>query len=203
MIFKEKKMADVEGQNPEQEPAEQPTQEIDVNALLVRVEQLESTNQRLLQDSKAYKNKAQGYRSELEKKKEESLVEKKDWDGLLAVREQKIEELNNELVNFKKTAAQKELQVQVARFAGDAHDLSDVFASLPQDRVAFNDNTMQFEGVAEAVKALRNQKPYLFKGTQQNVGVVTERPTGEPKEKTFEELSASEQNALFIKALGG
>lgn len=158
----------VEGQDAKSEETQQTERAADTvspdqfNQLMEQVQQLKSSNERLLGESKNWKSKYQEVKGEVEKVEQHKLEEKKDWQGLLDLQKRKTEEIENKYGSLKKETMRRSLQLEVAKYAKDAHDVMDIYSNLPEDQVAYNEQTMSFEGVKDAVDSLREKKNYLF-----------------------------------------
>lgn len=177
----------VENATPEQ--VEQ-KQEIDVNALMERLEKLENTNSRLLDESKTNKAKYQNLRSEVEVKEQTKLVESENWKELLEIEKNKGFELQENNKKIKQSVLQKELNYQVARNCPNAFDVSDVINSLPKELLSIDEENLRIDGIKEAIESVMKTKPHLFNTGVKPHGQGGEPPVGyKPEEK---ELSLAE-----------
>ncbi len=185
----------------EEKPVE-PT--IDVEALAKRVEQLESSNNRLLDESKGWKEKYQGLKSNVDKENETKLTENEQWKELLEIEKNKVHELSSKVKNLTTSAMQKDLQFKVASLAKDAHDLDDVMSAVSKTGLLQVDSENGvITGIEEAYNSVRENKKHLF-DTNKVAGMGGSRPSGEaPKEKSIDEQIAEDPNKLLGDVLQG
>jgi len=174
---------------------------IDVEALVAKVEQLEQTNNRILDESKTYKEKYRQLRDGVQKEKAVKLEEGENWKELLDIEKNKTHGLEESLNKYKKTSIKKDLQFQVAKHANNAFDVEDVIRSLPQDLISIDDENLTVQGVDEAVARVKEHKPYLFNSTTKH-GMVNSRPESKPKDKTLDERINENPNEMLKEALG-
>lgn len=173
--------------------------QVNVDDLVSRMEALEQTNKRLLEESKHNKEKYVNLRSEVEQKEKVKLEESENWKELLEIEKNEKFELASKLKQYKKDSIQKDLQFKVASLAKDAHDVSDVIRSLPKEMLSIDQETGSISGVEEAYNTVRQQKPYLF-DTQRKSGMTADRPQM-PKDKTLDEQIEEDPNAIWKSAL--
>lgn len=172
--------------------------ELDVNALMARMEKMEQTNARLLEESKSHKNKYQGLRNEVEEKEKAALTENENWKELLEIEKNKRSEYESRLKDTKKTVLQKELNFRVASLAKDAYDVGDIISALPKDMISIDEENLSINGVEEALNFVREKKPYFF-NTETKSGMASGRPAVD--------LSSADENLTdeqqLKEALGG
>ncbi len=180
------------GQNVEAKTEEsEPTPAINIEALQARLEKLESTNERLLNESKTYKNKYQGLRNDVETKQKTQLEESENWKELLDIEKNRAFELEEKHKSMQKNVLRQKLNFEVARHAKNAFDVNDVINSLDRNSLHIDEENLEVGGIKEAVELVMKSKPHLF-----NTGVkphgMGERPPEnykpEEKEKSLAEL---------------
>ena len=155
---------------------EQPmTPELDVSTLMARLEKLESTNARILEESKSHKSKYQGLKSSVEEKEKAQLTENEQWKELLEMEKNKSSEFESRLRDQSKMTLKKEINFKVATLAGDAHDVNDIISALPKDLISINEEELSVNGIDEAVNSVRDSKPWLFKQESKS-GMASGRP---------------------------
>lgn len=183
-------------------PKETPT--IDVEALAKKVEQLESSNSRLLDESKTWKEKYQGVKSEREKDTEAKLTENEQWKELLDLERNKVHELSAENKSLKTRGMQTDLRYKVASLAKDAHDVEDVVTAVAKSGMLSMDaENGSISGIEEAYNKIREEKPHFF-NTAKKSGMSMGSPDNMiPKEKSAEEIIAEDPNAALAEALKG
>ena len=167
--------------------------------LAQKVEQLEASKNRILEESKEWKSKAQTLKSEKEAAERERLEQSGEVEKLLEIERNRSHELAQAKAQMEKAALKKELHFQAARFAGDAYDVSDVIKSLPQELLSLDKENLSVQGVQDAVTKLRESKPYLFKKTAAS-GMADSRPASQvPQKKNYHELTQAEKDAELIE----
>lgn len=175
------------------ENVEQQNQEqgVDIKALMERVSKLEATNDRLLNESKTYKSKYQGLRSEVDGKQQKHLEENEQWKELLEIEKNKNFETQEQMKSMKQKVIRANLHSEVAKFAKNAFDVNDVVSNLPKDLLNIDEENLRIEGIKEAVETVVKDKPYLFNTGVKNHGMSQEPPAGykpEQKEESLEDL---------------
>ena len=149
----------------ELETVEQPTTVSmeEFNELKAQFENLTSSKDRILSESKDYKSKYNTMRKEQEAKQVESMEKKEEWKDLLEQERSKSYELEGKYKSAQKKAVLKDVNFQVSRLAGDAHDVDDVINSLNLTEDQINFDTGEVNGISGLIDGLRKNKPYLFK----------------------------------------
>jgi thiamine kinase-like enzyme len=186
----------------QQEVKEQQTEtkEVDVNALMARLEQLESTNQRILNESKEYKTKYRSLRENVEQKEQEQLEKSENWKELLDIEKNKSNQYAQEAKQLKSQMLKKHIDFEVARLAPNAFDIGDVINNLPKEMLSINEETMEVKGIEEAVNLIKEKKSYLF-NVKQGTGMAQQRPVADNGEVSFKDLDKQQQDRLFREAL--
>ena len=195
-------MTDQVDQNPESsEVSSQESQpEIDVKAMAERLQKLEATNQRLLDESVQYKNKYKTLRTEIEEKQHQALEQEENWKELYESERKKTSQTLDQLHQYKKTALQRDMHYKVAASAKDAWDVGDVINALPKDMLQIDDESNSVGGVDDALTWVKQNKPHLFK-QHTGTGMSDSRPKGNSGKLAYEDLNKDEKNALFAKSL--
>lgn len=175
---------------------------MNVEDVLKRVEMLERTNQRLLEESKGYADKYRGLRDGVEKEKKQKLEQEENWKELLDIEKNKNHELNEVLMSTRKQVLQERLHTEVAKHARDAHNIDLVIKALPRDMVSIDEETLEIKGVSDAINLLKEKEFYLF-DQKKNSGQPNSRPSAVNGKVAYSELSQQEKDELFRKALEG
>lgn len=149
--------------------------ELELEAIMARMQKLEDTNMRLLEESKSNKGKYQGLKTEVEEKEKSQLTENEQWKELLDIEKNKSSQYETQLKDTRKSVLQKELNFKVASLAKDAHDVNDIIGALPKDLISIDDDALTINGVDEAVNKVRENKPWLFV-TETKAGMPSSRP---------------------------
>ena len=174
---------------------------IDVEALAKKLERLESSNQRLLEESKSWKAKYQGVKSEVEQQQTEQMQEANDFKGLYEKAMQKAQTLEETLKEEKRSALESTLKYEVAKNAKDAEDTDIVLAALKmkkKDMLGYDREQGVWKGVSEAIEDLRITNPGLFR--HEKPGMESGRPQKVP-EKTVDELISENPSAVLSEVL--
>lgn len=186
---------EVVGQNPEGEKQAP-------NSIEERLNQLESTNKRLLNESKEWQKKYQLVKEDVDKKEKETLSAKEDWKGLLEKEKKTREELASKLNSMKNKTIHKALEFEIAKYAPDAQDFDLLKKAIPVDVISAveQDDDILLEGVKEAIEKLKSEKPFMFK-PKQIPGMAQGKPVHEAKQngaKDLSKLSPAELASLLI-----
>ena len=176
--------------------------EFNPDDMIKRMETLEKTNERLLTESKDWKGKYRNLKDGVENEKKQVLQDSENWKELLDIEKNKTHELHENLTGMKKQVLREKLHFEVAKHARDAYDISDVINALPRDVVSINDESLEVQGVSEAVQMLKDKKHWLF-DTKKGSGQPSTRPTGSDGRISYEELSKTEKDKLFMESLKG
>ena len=196
-------MDEVEGQN--QVAAEESNvegQAVDLEALQEQVAKLASQNERLLSESKNWAGKYRDLRDSVDSQQKQELEKSENWKELLEREKQEKFDLSEQMKSLRENALRQSLNFEVAKYAQDAHKVERVIgAVLDSDAVQVSDDQTSFMGVKEAIEALRNDEPYLFK-QDKPVGMVNSNPSGKPpRQKTMAEMSGHEKDALLKESI--
>ena len=173
---------------------------IDTNELLKKIEQLESTNSRLLDESKTYKTR----KSELEEAQErlqqierEKLEKEGRTQELVEMERQKRLETENSLKQMKEKVLKSNVFNAVANYAKDAHDVNDLLSQSEYARmIEVDEDSLEpvTESVQNFVNSLKEKKKYLFKG-HKVASMADSKPSADrPNQKP---LSKDEKNQLI------
>lgn len=190
----------VEGQELNPEKVEQ---KVDVDALTNRLDSLEKSNQRLLDESKTWKSKYQNVKSEVEQKETEVLAQNNDFKGLWEKSEAEKQVLRDELVETKKSGLETSLQFEVAKYGKDAEDTDILLAAVKtkkRDVLGYDKDSRKWQGVDVAVEELRKTNPGLFLNTIP--GMENGRPqSAVEKTKTVDERIDEDPLSVLNEAL--
>lgn len=179
-------------QNTEVEAPESVSVE-EFRALQAKFEQLAGSKERILEESKGYKQKYQELRGTLEQKERSKLEEKEQWKELLEKERQDRMELEQRAKTLQKKAVLNTVNYEVARLAGDALDVQDVINNLKlnEDNVDFE--TGKVEGLSSQIDEIKQKKPWLFKTDVPRTNTSMPQYKGEAP-KDWKEKSPVEQN---------
>lgn len=199
-------MQNAEGQKNEatENQSEQVVSKAEFEKALKTIEELQSSKERILNESKEFKSK---WRS-LEQQKADEEKERALKSGNL---EEVIKTLKSENETIKSATREKEaklleqkLKFEIARQATDSWDVVDVIKALPKEMLTLNEDAMEFEGIEKAVNWVRENKKYLFK-TVNAASMTSEVPHTKPMAsgapKTIGQMTQDEKNLLMQKAI--
>jgi len=174
-------------------------QNVDVSDLTSRLEALENSNKRLLEESKQWKSKYQTVRSEVDNREREALESQNDFKGLYERAMSEQEALKSQLTENKKKNLRTSLQYEVAKHGSDAQDVEILLAAVQtkkKDLIQYDNEDGSWKGIDLAVDELRKSHAGLFK--QDLPGFESGRPsTVKVEEKTVSELLREDSNAVL------
>ena len=165
------------------EGQENQTENVSVSDLMKKVEALEASNKRLLEESKGYKEKYRKTAEEVSETEKKIALEKGDLQKLLELTRNELNEKKSEIESMREKVIGQEIQKTVSQFASDAINLEDVLAQsayVPILKEAVDKEALAVspEKAKQFVDEVRKAKPYLFKSASQP-GVVTKKPNGQ------------------------
>ena len=200
-------------ENTPQEVAPQANAENDTEKLLAEIERLQSTNDRLLMESKQNKTKRtelDELRGQLEAYQKKEMEQKGNYQEMLNLEIEKRQKLESELRERDGKLLKSNIFNAVANYAKDAHDVNDLLAQKDYaSMIEINEDSLEpvSESIYKFVDSLKENKAYLFKGK-------TPKPMGhekagsgisKPAEKSLANMSKEERNQkmreLIAKAL--
>lgn len=169
--------------------------------LAERVKQLEASKERILAESKEYKNRYQSLKNEVSEKEKETLEEAGNYQELLEKERNAKRELEAKTQQLRKQTLRSNLVSEVARYAPDAFDVADVMNNLPESNLVMDDEALTVGGVKEAVALVKQSKPWLF-DNRRTTGMVSAKPMADvPKEETLEEKIEKDPRGMLRAAL--
>jgi len=143
--------------------------------ILDQLVQQKSTNARLLTESKDNADKFRELRDNVDAKSKKKLEDEGKTEELLAIEKNNVFKLNETLKERSKRELQKDLEIEVSRYAHNAHDLKDVVAALPLEMITIDEESGKVNGVKEAVAKVMEDKAYMFQ-SKETVNTVNTRP---------------------------
>lgn len=175
---------------------------VDLEAVMAKVEQLESSNARLLDESKGWKEKYKGLKENVEKETETKLAQSDQYKELYELEKEKRFDNEQKVRELTTATMQKDLQYKVASLAKDAYDLDDVISNISKTGLLDIDKESgTIKGVEDAYNAVRDKKPYLFSNEKRS-GMAGGKPgLMIPKEKTIDEQIEENPNDILANVL--
>lgn len=178
-------------------------QKVDVSELIARLERLEGSNKRLLDESKQWKSKYQNVKNEVEERERTVLEQNNDFKGLYEKTLGEVETLKGQLMDVKKSGLETSLKYEVAKHGSDAEDVDILLAAVKtkkKDLLGFDAEVGQWKGVDAAIDELRKSNSGLFKSSLP--GTVNGRPQpAVEKERTVDDLINEDPAAVLKEAL--
>lgn len=175
----------------------------------INVESLAKTNERLLKESKTYKQKFNELSKQLQEREEREAAQANDYKKQLELAQQRMEELKGQNKTYKQKTLQTNLYNVAAKVAPDVYDIEDLLnqpkfsdklvEAIDEDNLEVNEVKLK-----EYVDAVLKAKPHLKRVASQVVPdtkipkgkVSTSEGPKDVKSMTREELNA------FVKSLG-
>lgn len=169
---------------------------VDVNEVMKRLEQLESSYNRVLEESKSHKSKAQEYKSKLDEIEKKGIEQSGDVQKQIEYERKSREEKEKENKRLKASILQQKLKERVSAYAKDVHDLDDflnkpAFAHILKSGI--NEETLEIDenNVKDYANKVLERYPYLKKHTDQ-AGVDTQKPSAKSTGKDYSKMSSKE-----------
>jgi len=190
----------VEGQasNPEGEKTEV---KLD---LMSEIEQIKATNQRLLEESKKWKERAQKIEQDYELKAEEELSKEKDINKILEAERKRTEKLMKENKEIRQKTLETNIRATVSKFAKDVNDIDDLlnqpkYSDILKRGIDRDSLSLDEEVAKEFVDTVLQAKPYFRKQADVTT-FMTKKPgySGGQATKSVDQMDAKEiEETLF------
>lgn len=177
--------------------------------LTKRLEQLEATNRRLLEESKKYKEKAKTYEQEVENATQESLSKEKDLAKVLEAERKRLDKLAKENKEMKQKTLQSNIFQTVAKYASDVNDIEDLlnqpkYGEILKRGIDADSLSLDEEVAKEYVETVLKAKPYLRKQPEATT-MMTKKPGYDSKTgniKPVDNMSAKEIEETLFRLYG-
>jgi hypothetical protein len=155
-------------------------QKADVNEVLKRIEQLESTNKRLLDESKSWKNQATDFKSKLDENEKNKVTQSGDDKALLEYEKKQREKVETENKKLKSKTLELNIRTIASKYARDVHVLEDVlnhksFRDKVKNGIDPESLAIDEDAVKDGVNLVLSENPHYKKNSQQ-AGVDSSRP---------------------------
>lgn len=191
----------VEGHDAKSEGKEK--EQVDTQDLVQRLEGLERSYNRVLDESKTWKSKYQNAKAEADKREHAQLEESNDFKGLYEKTLAQVDDLKTLVQQEKKSKLETSLKYEVAKHGKNARDLDILLAAVKtkkKDLLGYDAENEQWKGVDVAVEDLRRMGLGLFEDN--TPGMESGRPQAiVPKEKTVDDLIEEDASAVLRDAL--
>lgn len=180
-------------------------QTVNVDEVLKRIEQLESTNKRLLDESKSWKNQATELKSKFEEAEKSKVEKSGDQNAQLEYERKQREKIENENKKLKSKTLEDRIRSTVAKYAKDVHSLDDVlnqsqFKEILKNGIDPENLTIDDDAAKDFVNKVLEAKPWLRKNVSQP-GVDTTKPSGKKAAGTDLSKLSSKEIADLIKQM--
>lgn len=182
-------------------------QGLDVNELVARINQLESTKERLLNESKQYKTRkseVEELQAKLKEYENKKLEEEGNWQEMLRREQEEKSSLQAKLREQSNQILKGNIFNSVANVAKDAHDISDLLAQSEYAELIEVDEerlSPSKESVEKFVNSLREKKPYLFKNKKVAAMADAKPGTDKPVHKSMQNMTMEERKQAMRQAL--
>lgn len=157
---------------------------VKVEDLMAEIQQLKASRDRILEESKGYKNKYQEVAGALDAIEREKLEkEGKTEEILLKERDEKAK-LMESLKALKSKTLKANVVSTLAKLAKDAHSIDDLLSLKQASMIEYDEESLEplQETVEKFVNTLREEKPYLF-GSKKVTPMADGKPSGEVTNK--------------------
>lgn len=179
------------------------TPEIKLEEVLARLQQLESTNNRLLDENKKFKTKYKETTSLYENAEREKLEKEGNFQALLESERKRVEKLEQESKEMKAKVLKSNVFLEVSKYAGDVHDLDDLLNQPKYSHIltsAIDSESLSVDGakVKEYVNEVLKVKPWMKKINETPTTITGKPSMTNVPEKKIEEMTSKELEE-FIK----
>jgi len=139
--------------------------ELSLDEYKSRLTQLEKTNARILEEHKRDKQRLKKYMSEKDELEQKRLKEAGQFEDLYHKQRETTEQWQDRYSTLEKRALGKDLDMQMARHASDLAVSSKLLRVALEDyeQVQVDSETLEWQGVKEAIADLREKQPSLFR----------------------------------------
>ncbi len=178
--------------------------QVNVNEVLERLKALESTNARLLDESKKTKSKYQEALSQYESVDKERLEKEGNFQALLEKEMGRSNNLVSEMNEMKKKVLSSNIRSVVQKYGSDVYDIDDLlnqprFSHILKDGIDDTTLSIDEEKVKEYINEVIKAKPYMKRNNSIPTTVDT-KPSFQNidgKAKSLDEMSAQELEKLI------
>jgi predicted nuclease with TOPRIM domain len=189
----------------QQSNAELQKETINIEELTARLAQLESTNNRLLDENKKIKSKYKETSSAYEIAEREKLEKEGNWQAVVEAERKKRESLEQENKEFKGKMIRTNLNLAVSKYAAEVHDLEDLlnqpkFTHILTGAIDSENMTIDDGKVKEYVNEVLKAKPYMKRNLEIPQTVTTRPGMQAVADKKPEEMTSKELED-YIKKL--
>lgn len=155
---------------------------VDVSEVMKRIEQLESANKKLLDESKNLKIQASDYKSKLDEAEKTRAEKSGDEKSLLEYEKKKREQIESENKKLKSKTLESQIRATVGKYAKDAHSLDDLlnqaqFKEILKAGIDPENLTVDEDAAKDYVNKVFEAKPWMRKNSSQ-AGVDATKPNG-------------------------
>lgn len=183
----------------------------DEGNLVATIEQLKSTNERLLAESQRNKSQKNEFRSEfetmrdqLENYKKRELEEKGNYQEMLQMEKEKSSTYKQQLQAYEDKLLRSNVMNAVSREAKNAYDVNDLLAQKDYAKmIEIPDGELEptKESIHSFVNSLKEDKKYLFKGNTVKSMADTKPAIEKPTNKTVAQMNAAERKEYMMQQL--
>jgi hypothetical protein len=147
-------------------------EKVELSEVLKRLEELESTNKRLLEESKGYKKQATDYKSKLELFEKKKVEESGDISAKLELELKEKEKLLSENKTLRAKTLKNNIRAAISNVAKDVYDMDDFlnqpkFVSILEDGIDGENLTVSEEAAKTYANAVLKEKPWMKRNSSQ------------------------------------
>lgn len=181
----------------------------DKDDLMAEIEQLRSTNERLLGESKSNKTRKselEELKSMVETYKKRELEEKGSWQERLEHEQRRANELEGKIKDQTNKLLKSNIFNSVANHAKDAFDVNDLLAQRDYaSMIEVDEESLEpiVESVQKFVSSLKADKSYLFKGHKVATMADDKPSQGKTPSKDLSKMNKNEMGKYLNDALSG
>lgn len=182
-------------------------QKVDVNAVMERLKQLESSYGRVLEESKSHKAKASEYKSKLEEIEKKGVEASGDVQKQLEFERKQREKIEADNKRLKNETLNQRIREAVGKYAKDVHSIDDLlnqpsYKKILTDGIDPENLTVNEDAAKTFVNTVLEAKPWMKKNIQQ-AGVDTNKPNASSLNlgKSLDDVKKGEHKDVLKEAL--
>lgn len=185
------------------------TPEVEPKAIdyAAELEKLKATNERLLEESKKYKEKYRQVEAEFEKINVETVSKEKDVNKILEAERKKAEKIVNENKKLRAETLNSRLRSSISKFADDVIDLDDLlnqpkFSDILKRGIDADELTVDDDVMKEYVETVLKAKPHLRKQPEATAMLTKKPGFSSASSKSLDQMTTKEMEELAYKLYG-
>ena len=170
------------------------SEQVDINKVMAELNALKSSNERLLAESKGWKEKYQFASNEKTSIEKQKLEKEGNFEQLLDQERKEKDDLSKRLRDREKSLLKTQARALLGEVAKDAHDVSDLLRLEEVSMLQYDEENLSVvkESVDKFVAAVREKKPWMF-GEKKIPSQADGKPTQSTGQKSFGNMTAKER----------